>query len=196
MTKRFEITPTEIVNKEFTVGLRGYKKEEVDDFLEKMAGYVNYLQSLVGGIEEGNPPPRLESNDAIPDGKEDLISKTLLLAERTKDELIINAKKEAENLTNEASLKAKKIVNDAKQYIAILEHQIYSLEDKKRNLLMKFKVELESMLNEINSDSLLAAKNKKEQAEPILPVDSVNEEAIADKIENEDKQEIENAGKN
>lgn len=95
-----DITPTDIVNKQFRLGLRGYDKNEVDDFLQQTS------DSLYRALEESQ---RLRAQIEDLRGRiqhyqetEDLIKNALVLAERTADEVRQRAHQEADLIKRQA----------------------------------------------------------------------------------------------
>lgn len=94
-----DITPTDIVNKQFRVTLRGYDRNEVDDFLQQAS------DSLYRALEE-NQRLRAQNDDLRErlqhyQNSEDLIKNALLLAERTADETRQRAHQEADLMRRE-----------------------------------------------------------------------------------------------
>ena len=98
-----------------------------------------------------------QASSAVEDLKrrEELISRTLVFAEKTKADIIANARKEAENILHEAELKAKRAIQEAKQYLGAMEHQYVHLKEQKRQFLMQFKSELQTFMDRIGKDPLL-----------------------------------------
>jgi len=95
-----EITPTDIVNKVFRVTMRGYERDEVDDFLQQVS------DSLYRALEE-NQRMRAQMDDLRAQlqhyqDTEDLMKNALLLAERAADETRQRAHQEADLLRREA----------------------------------------------------------------------------------------------
>ena len=95
-----DITPTDIVNKVFRITLRGYARDEVDDFLQQVS------DSLYRALEENQ---RLRGQLEDLRGRlqhyqdtENLIKNALLLAERTADETRQRAHQEADLIRREA----------------------------------------------------------------------------------------------
>lgn len=98
-----DITPNDIINKEFRTVLRGYPHDEVDEFLQEVSealylalqenqrlrGQVDSLREQVGRYQE----------------TEGLIKNALVLAERTADEVRLRAQQDADLLRREAELR-------------------------------------------------------------------------------------------
>jgi len=97
-----DITPTDIVNKVFRIAMRGYERNEVDDFLQQAS------DSLYRALEESQ---RLRAQMDDLRGQlqhykdtEDLMKNALLLAERAADETRQRAHQDADLLRREAEL--------------------------------------------------------------------------------------------
>ncbi|MHB0936311.1 MAG: DivIVA domain-containing protein [Armatimonadota bacterium] len=95
-----DITPTDIVNKQFRLTMRGFDRTEVDDFLQQVS------DSLYRALEENQ---RLRTQIEDLRGRlqhyqdtEDLIKSALMLAERTADETRQRAHQEADLIRREA----------------------------------------------------------------------------------------------
>lgn len=95
-----DITPTDIVNKQFRMTFRGYDHNEVDDFLQQVS------DSLYRTLEENQ---RLRAQVDDQRGRlqhyqdtEDLIKNALVLAERTADETRQHAHQDADLIRREA----------------------------------------------------------------------------------------------
>ncbi|MBW6515359.1 MAG: DivIVA domain-containing protein [Candidatus Cloacimonetes bacterium] len=157
MTKENDISSAEILTRNFSTSMFGYKKGEVEAFLEKVAVYIEELEKQLEQYSKLKAPVKKEEkHEEELKVHEELISKTLMMAERTKDDVIRNAHKEAENIVKEADLKGKKMLAEAKNLVSVLEHQIYNLEEQKRMFLLKFKAEMEAQLIKINEDELMS----------------------------------------
>ncbi|MCB5259400.1 MAG: DivIVA domain-containing protein [Candidatus Cloacimonetes bacterium] len=157
--------PLDIRHQEFSGQMFGYNKKEVRAFLEQVASELDELlrkqERELSRREQMQYEVKQEAvsaNSAVEDLKrrEELISRTLVFAEKTKADIIANARKEAENIIHEAELKAKRAINEAKQHLSVLEHQYLSIKEQKRQFLMQFKVELQSFQDRINKDPLLS----------------------------------------
>ena len=95
-----ELTPNDIVNKQFRHTLRGYSPDEVDEFLQQAA------EALYQALEEGQRlraqlgemRARLEQYE----GTENLIKSALVMAERTAEDVRAAAHREADLIRREA----------------------------------------------------------------------------------------------
>jgi DivIVA domain-containing protein len=166
------LNPIDIRHQEFTSVISGYKKKEVKAFLEQIAKEVEELNKLqereIRRQMQTQQEIRQEAShasQAVEDLKrrEELISRTLVFAEKTKADIIANARKEGENILQEAEIKAKRAIQEAKQYLGILEHQYLHIKEQKRQFLTQFRVELQTFMDRIGKDPLLA-----KDSEPLL----------------------------
>lgn len=112
------LTPVDINNKEFVKGFRGYKQDDVDDFLDQV---VNDYEMLYR--ENNRLKKEIELNNKQLDQYHQLeknLQDTLLVAQRTADEVVNTAntrgeeirqaaKQAAENLKRESELQAERL---------------------------------------------------------------------------------------
>src|SRR4051794_38747786 len=119
------LTPEDVQNKRFTVvrfGKSGYDEEEVDTFLDEIEAELRRLisegdtlrQEVAAAAERPQPEsvaaPAPEAPPAAPaEDPNETALRTLLLAQRTADDAIAQAKGEAERLLNEARMHAASI---------------------------------------------------------------------------------------
>ncbi|HOC94752.1 MAG TPA: DivIVA domain-containing protein [Candidatus Cloacimonadota bacterium] len=156
--------PTDIRHQEFSGTLFGFSKKEVREFLEQLATELeDYQRRQEKEIQRREvmqhevKQEAIQASSAVEDLKrrEELISRTLVFAEKTKADIIANARKEAENIIHEAELKAKRAIQEARQYLTALEHQYVQIKEQKRQFLMQFKSELQTFMDRIGKDPLL-----------------------------------------
>jgi DivIVA domain-containing protein len=95
---------------EFRDRLRGYDTDEVDEFLEQVAVGVDELRAQLEAARSA-PPVATAAPAAIED--DDSIRRTLVLAQRTADLAIAEAKSEAEQLVREARAEAERVTSEA-----------------------------------------------------------------------------------
>lgn len=94
------LTPLDIHNKEFKRSLRGYNEDEVNDFLDRVIKDYEGLIRQHKDMEERC----MQLEDQVKNFKmmEDSLSKSLMLAQDTAEELKQNARKEAQLVIREA----------------------------------------------------------------------------------------------
>lgn len=106
-----DVTPRELRDTDIREAWRGYSREEVDELLERaaatierQAGQIRSLNEKLGG---------LESETARNRETEDMLHRTLLLAQRTADEAVTEAQAKARKTLEDAETKAHMLVSDA-----------------------------------------------------------------------------------
>ncbi len=161
--------PTDIRHQEFSGALFGYSKKEVQAFLEQLASEIEENQRRLEKdiqrremMQHEVKQEAIQASTAVEDLKrrEELISRTLVFAEKTKADIIANARKEAENIIHESELKAKRAIQEAKQYLSAMEQQYVQLKEQKRQFLMQFRSELQTFMDRIGKDPLLTRESE------------------------------------
>src|SRR3954464_475300 len=168
------LTPDDVQNKRFTTVRfkEGYDEEEVDAFLDEVEAE---LRRLLGENEQLRRAPKpaapapaptpapAPAAPAVPEEQpQEAALRTLLLAQRTADEAIAEAKAEAEQIVSSARMKASAMEAEAQQKHAsaiaeiqrqrtALESQIESLRGFEREYRTRLKAYLESQLRELES---------------------------------------------
>ncbi len=145
----------DIHNKDFKRSFRGYNEDEIDDFLDKVVNDYEKLfrendrlkEDLARAQKDNEQYQQLEQN----------LKDTLLVAQRTAEEVTSNARKNAEetrentakecaNKLQEAEMKAEKIIEDARNKAQAIVAEYDRLVREKNKFLRKVKVTLESEL--------------------------------------------------
>jgi DivIVA domain-containing protein len=163
------LTPEDVQNKRFRTVRgpfkEGYDEEEVDAFLDEVEAELRRLlaegetgPAPVAAAAPAPPPvaapPAEEPNEAA--------LRTLLLAQRTADEAIAQAKAEADQVVAQARVRASSIESEAQQSHAaamaelqrqrsMLERQIDELRGFEREYRTRLKAYLESQLHDLES---------------------------------------------
>jgi cell division initiation protein len=134
------ITPLDIQNKEFTKGVRGYKEEEVDSFLDLITlDFENLIQdnkrlkesisALTGEVERYR-------------GSENAVLETLEAAKALMGDISASAEKRAEILLRNAEMDADRIQREARESVERLTEESVNL----RNRLVMFKSRFRNLL--------------------------------------------------
>ncbi|MHB8243912.1 MAG: DivIVA domain-containing protein [Acidimicrobiales bacterium] len=109
-----ELTSEVVRQVEFGLELRGYNKEEVDDFLEKVASGLDELRAEVASTRDRVGRADSGSGDRSIQEDEESIRRTLVLAQRTADLAIKEAQEEAAQLLDAARADAESVVAEAR----------------------------------------------------------------------------------
>jgi cell division initiation protein len=131
------LSPIDIEQKTFRVALRGYAEEEVDQFLDEIViairEYERQLRDAnerVAVLEE-----QLEANRET----EERIKKTLVIAQRTADQVVQEARVEAQQLLSEARDKASEVeierIRERENLVADLDRMRSSVADLKERVV-------------------------------------------------------------
>lgn len=116
-----DVTPQLLTEYKFKEEWRGYNRDEVDDFLERLAAALGELQARFEQVSERAEraeQQRLES------GSEEQLRRTLVLAQRTADAALDEARIEAERIVADAQERADRLVAEAEERAAMLEADV------------------------------------------------------------------------
>lgn len=105
------LTPLDIHNKEFSRAFRGYDEDEVNEFLDKVIKDYEAIIRENRNIEE--KVAILEERLAHFQNIEESLSKSIIVAQETAEEVKANARKEAQLIVKEAEKNADRIINEA-----------------------------------------------------------------------------------
>lgn len=117
------LLPLDIQNKEFDKSFRGYKAEEVDEFLEQVSGKLEdmikekiSLEDKIGHLEE-----LLSQYQKL----ENTLHNSIIVAQEAAEDVKRNANKEAELIRREAEKEAQRIMEEARYKASrvIAEHE-------------------------------------------------------------------------
>ena len=147
------ITPLDIENKRFgKQKLGGYNVNEVDDFLDELT--LEYGKLYKENAELKAQREELDSNVGKYKNIENTLQNTLVMAQKTADEITVVAKQQAEQIIKDAEYQAKTSVDE-------LNTQIFSKQKELDDLKKQFdvyKAKMESLL--ISQLELLKDINK------------------------------------
>lgn len=135
------ITPLDIENKRFgKQKLGGYNVNEVDDFLDELT--LEYGKLYKENAELKSQREELDSNVGKYKNIENTLQNTLVMAQKTADEITQVAKQQAEQIIKDAEYQAKTSVDE-------LNTQIFSKQKELDDLKKQFdvyKAKMESLL--------------------------------------------------
>jgi cell division initiation protein len=123
-----KITPVDIQHKEFKRAIQGYAREEVDQFLDDV------IEQLEADIEERTRLEALvtELQEKVSHFKamEDSLRSTLVLAQRTADELKASAHKEVDLIKQRAKMDVEEQLRAVRDQIAEAKAELQRVSDK------------------------------------------------------------------
>jgi cell division initiation protein len=97
-----QVTPEAVREGKFREALRGYHRDDVDEFLERVAGGIAALQDQLRQATERSLHAEQQATEAAE--LDDSLRRTLVLAQRTADLAVEEARKEASELVEDARL--------------------------------------------------------------------------------------------
>ncbi|SHH11720.1 DivIVA domain-containing protein [Tepidibacter thalassicus] len=142
------ITPLDIENKEFKRSLRGYKEEEVDEFLDEVK--EDFEKLYKENIELKDKLNMLSEQVNKYKNIEETLKNTLIIAQNTAEEVNSNASKKAQLIIEEAELKARKIIEEANNQVIEIRKEYEETRKAFKLFRGKFKSLLESEIKTID----------------------------------------------
>ena len=138
------LTPLDIHNKEFSSGFRGYNVDEVNEFLDQIIKDFELMIKEKREIEERMSllTERLDHYKNL----EENLSKSILVAQETAEEVRNNARKEAQLILKEAEKNADRIINEALAKSRKVAIEIEELKKRASVYRMRFRTLLEAQL--------------------------------------------------
>ena len=135
------LTPLDIENKKFAKQMmNGYNVNEVDDFLDELT--LEYGKLYKENAELKEKREELDSDVGKYKNIENTLQNTLIMAQKTADEITTVAKQQAEQIIKDAEFTAKASLEDLNTQIMIKEKE---LEDLKKQFDV-YKAKMESLL--------------------------------------------------
>jgi cell division initiation protein len=108
-----DVSPKTLREVEFREKMRGYHPEDVDHFLEEVAAGLEVLQDrLRQAVERAQ---RAEAAAAEAEGSDETLRKTLILAQRTADMAVQEAREQAARILAGAEQQAQSMLADAEE---------------------------------------------------------------------------------
>lgn len=147
------ITPLEIENKKFSKQImNGYNVEEVDEFLDQLT--TEYEKMYKENTEFKNKVEDLEKDVVHYKTIEGTLQNTLVMAQSTAEEVKDIAKKQADQIVQEAQINARRAVDTLEQEISLKKRELENIQKE----FDVYKAKMESLL--ISQLELLKEVNK------------------------------------
>lgn len=119
------LTPIDIQNKDFDIKFRGYDSTDVDDFMEMVTKDYEKLYKENIELKE-----KLNASDEMLDKyktMESTLQNSIILAQSASEDIRKNANGKADNIVQEAELKASEIIKQATRDVAETKNQLSAL---------------------------------------------------------------------
>ncbi|MCT4584867.1 MAG: DivIVA domain-containing protein [Peptostreptococcaceae bacterium] len=142
------ITPLDIEDKDFKSSFLGYKKYEVDDFLDNIK--LSYEKIYKEHKELNDKIIALQEDMKKYKNIEETLKNTLLLAQNTAEEVSSNAAKKAKVIIEEANLEAKEIIRNANKEVGVINREYDEIQKKFLSFKDKYKFLLNTQLQDID----------------------------------------------
>jgi cell division initiation protein len=150
------ITPLDIRKQPFRKKMFGFDPDEVNSFLEMVAGELEAVASQNSEVMTQMKFMQQKLDEYIKIEK--TLNETLLTAQKATDESRHNAQKEAELIIKDAQIRAGRYEDESRRRVHELESELVSLKNQRDSFLARFKSMLKTQIEllAIISDDLKA----------------------------------------
>jgi len=145
------LTPLDIHNKEFSKGFRGYDEDEVNEFLDQVIKDYEALIRQNKDLEE--KVAQINEKLGHFSNIEESLSKSLVVAQETAEEVKSNAKKEAQLIVKESEKNADRIINEALIKSRSIALEIEELKKRASIYRTRFRTLLQAQLEMLDNKS-------------------------------------------
>ncbi|WP_291322457.1 DivIVA domain-containing protein [Desulfonatronospira sp.] len=144
-----DISKIDILNKKFSTSVLGYKKNDVEMFLQEVADYVGELAEKKSLLDQNIK--YLEEKLKEHRSREEVLQSTLLTTQKMTDDIKANANKQAKIIVQEAQSKAEDILRQAHKRLAQIHEDISELKKQRAHFEIKLRSMIESHLKLLES---------------------------------------------
>lgn len=180
------VTPQEIRTVTFERNMRGYRCEDVDDFLQRtaddMEALAGQISQLTSAKEEADQKLYILAQKIEEYRKEEDTLKTALLnAQRMGENIIREARQKAESILREANIKAEDLTRSSKEQVAEQTLELERIQSEvarfKSSVLSLYKQHIES-LSTLPDEEAKEPQPAEEPAEPQPPETAIEPAAL------------------
>ncbi len=138
------LTPIDIRNQEFDGKMRGYDRQQVDDFLREIASHLEDMTKENKDLQD-ELDWAVKRLDNFEDMQESL-NKSIIVAQDAADQLKENSSKEADVILTNAQNKADQILREAINEAKIIKNETDELRKQSRSFRQRLQIMIESQL--------------------------------------------------
>ncbi len=160
------LSPLDIHNKEFTRGMRGFREDEVNEFLDQVI--KDYEITIRAKKDFESEVEELTEKVAHFTKIEDTLNKSIVIAQETAEELKANARKEAKLIIKEAEKNADRIINDALGQSRKISMETEELKRQSKVFRTRMRMLIEAQLDMVDNDDWEAFLETDEEEAEIL----------------------------
>lgn len=158
-----DLSAHDVQEKQFHDAWRGYRQEEVDDFLDEVAETIDYYKKENAALKERSH--ELEQAVSTARDTEEMLKKTLVTAQRAAEEAIASAKAKAQRIVDESAEAAARTRREAAQEV----------ERNKKEAAEHVAAAEAKARRTVEAAEELAARTKKETAERVGAAEAESE---------------------
>lgn len=152
------ITPLDIQEKQFSKGLKGFKEDEVNEFLdeitldlERLLEEERQMRATIEALQEENQQLK-EEMKKVQDSQHSVID-TLETAKALMSDISASAEKRAQILMKNAEMEAQTMIREAKEAVARMNEENAQVKNKLTGFRKKYKEMLERELKQFEDDT-------------------------------------------
>jgi len=142
------MSPFEVERQEFGRGPLGYRRKEVDRFLDEVQQTLMSLWQERSGLRETNE--RLEERVARFTALEEQLKNTLMLAQDSAEKACEQARRESELLMREAGQKARELVHSAHEERQRLEQSLRGLQSAEQDSRQRLRTLAQAVIGQLD----------------------------------------------
>lgn len=163
------LTPLDIQQQRFRIGLRGYATRDVESFLEQTANAFEDLQRETHRLADENK--KLQADIEEHQRREGTFKRALLHSQRVLDQMQENARRQADVIVAEAESKAEKLLQHAQNRVAQLQNSIADLKRQRIQVEeeITFVLETHRRLLEAGRESAREVDEQAEKLRVLIP---------------------------
>ncbi len=156
------LTPLDIQNKEdFTKTFRGYCKDEVAEFLDRVS--KDFERLIKENLDLQEQSGQLKEKLSHYQGIEETLHNAIIVAQETAEEVKRNAMKEAELIRREADRDAARIIEDARYKASRILSEHDELYKQAQIFKMRFKSLVEAQLTVLEMEDWMQEEEEKQE---------------------------------
>ncbi len=168
-----------IKNQEFNTSFKGYNKEEVAAFLERIAEEFEILQKENEALKKENEV--LKENNKKYKKIEEHLQNTLLSAQETSSKALETANKQKALIIREAELRASQIVEKAKADANAIRESLIRLREERNTIIAKLKAIVETQASILDGKDIKVLEDNVEELDSYKNSD-INIDKILEKL--------------